>query len=131
MIAPLLGYFFCMISVLTAVAAVLTGFANISPSRRETHHLRPPVMDRTATVEIQRHSPVGKEQAPAKTVSKDALPAKDVSPATATATAEADAKKSKHYKSKVVARQHNNYGYGSWLGYAQESRYAPKGPFFQ
>src|SRR5262249_20570343 len=32
MLAPLLGYFFCMITVLTAAAVLLTGFVNISPS---------------------------------------------------------------------------------------------------
>ena len=70
-------------------------------------------------VEAQRHSPVVKEEAPAK----------DVSPVVA--TAKADAKKSKHYKPKVLARQRNNYGYGNALGYAEESRYGPSGLFFR
>jgi hypothetical protein len=70
-------------------------------------------------VETQRHSPVAKEEAPAK----------DVSPVVATATV--DAKKIKHYKPKVFARQRNNYGYGSALGYAQESGYGPRGLFFR
>jgi hypothetical protein len=47
------------------------------------------------------------------------------------ATAKAETKKSKHYKPKVFARQRDNYGYGNALGYAQESRYGPKGLFFQ
>jgi hypothetical protein len=70
-------------------------------------------------VEVQRHLPVAKEEAPAK----------DVSPVVA--AAKADTKKIKHYKPKVLARQRNNYGYGNALGYAEESRYGPRGPFFQ
>jgi hypothetical protein len=118
MLAPLLGYFFSMITVLTAAVVLLTGFVNISPSRKESHHLRPPVIDRTVMVETQRHSPVAKEEAPAK----------DVSPVVA--TAKVDAKKNKHYKPKVFARQRNNYGYGSALGYAEEPG-GPKGLFFR
>jgi hypothetical protein len=56
------------------------------------------------------------------------LPAKDVS--AVVATAKADTKKIKH-KPKVLARQRNNYGYGTALGYAEGSRYGPRGPFFQ
>ena len=119
MLAPLLGYFFCMITMLNACAVLLTGFVNISPSRKGSLHLRPPAIGRTVMVETQRLSPVAKEEAPAK----------DVSPVVA--TAKTDAKKSKHYKSNVVARQRNNYGYGTALGYAEEPRYAPRGPFFQ
>jgi hypothetical protein len=119
MIAPLLGYFFCMVTVLTAFAVLLTGFVNISPSRQGSQHLRPPAIGRTVMVETQRHSSVAKEETPAK----------DVSPVIA--TAKADTKKGKHYQAKVVARQRNNYGYGTALGYAQESGYAPRGPFFQ
>ena len=123
MVAPLLGYFFCMITMLTAVVVVLTGFSNISTSKQERHHLRPPVIGRTVTAEepAQRPSPVAKEAAPAK--------AKDVSPVVA--TAKADTKKIKHYKPKVFARQRNNFGYGNALGYAQESGYGPRGLFFR
>ena len=35
MLAPLLGYFFSMITVLTAAVVLLTGFVNISPSRKK------------------------------------------------------------------------------------------------
>ena len=107
MLAPLFGYFFCMITVLTAVVALLTSFSNISTIANGRHHLRPPVIGRTVTVEIQRHSPVAKEEASAK----------DVSPVVA--TAEADTKKIKHYKPKVFARQRDNYGYWNAPGYAQ------------
>jgi hypothetical protein len=118
MLAPLFGYFFCMITVLTAVMVLLTSFSQISRIGNGRHHLRPPVIDRTVTVEVQRHSPVAKE----------ASAAKDVTPVVA--TAKADTKKVKHYKPKVVARQRNNYGYGNARGYAQYG-YSPRGPFFQ
>jgi hypothetical protein len=118
MLASLFGYFFCMITVLTAVVALLTSFSNISTIGNGRHHLRPPVIGRTVTVEVQRHSPVAKEDASAK----------DVSPVVA--TAQADTKKLKHYKPKVFARQRNNYGYGNARGYAQYG-YGPRGPFFQ
>jgi hypothetical protein len=107
MLASLFGYFFCMITVLTAVVALLTSFSNISTIANGRHHLRPPVIGRTVTVEIQRHSPVAKEEAPVE----------DVSPVVA--TAEADTKKIKHYKPKVFARQRDNYGYWNARGYAQ------------
>jgi len=83
-------------------------------------------------VELQRHSPVANAASPAKDVApvaKEASPAKDVSPVVA--TAKADAKKIKHYKPKVLARQQNNYGYGNALGYAEESGYGPRGLFFR
>ena len=141
MLAPLLGYFFCMITMLTAVVVVLTGFSNISTLKQGRPHLRPPVIGRTVTAEepAQRPSPVAKEASPAKDASpaaKEASPAKDASPVVSTATA--DTKKSKHYKPKVLAykpkvlaRQRNNYRYGNALGYAVEYGYGPRGPFFQ
>ena len=119
MLAPLLGYFFSMITVLTAAVVLLTGFVNISPSRKESHHLRPPVIDRTVMVETQRHSPVAKEEAPAK----------DVSPVVS--TAKADTKQIKHYKPKVLARQRNNYSFGNARGYAEGSGYGPGSLFFR
>jgi hypothetical protein len=118
MLFPLLGYFFCMITVLTTVVVLLTSFSNISTFGNGRHYPRP-VIARTVTVEAQRHSPVAKE----------ASPAKDVSPVVSTAKAET--KKSKHFHPKVLARQRNNYGYGNALGYAEESGYGPRGPFFQ
>src|SRR5262245_66360838 len=98
MLAPLLGYFFCMITVLTAAAVLLTGFVNISPSRKESQHLRPPAIGQTVMVETQRHSPpAAKEVSPAKSVSS------------VVATAKADYKKIKHYKTQVLARQPHNH----------------------
>ena len=120
MLAPLVGSFLFMITVLTAAVVALNGLSNISTLGNGRHHPRPPVIGRTVMVETQRHSPP---------VAKEASPAKDVSPIVA--TAKADTKKIKHYKPKVVARQRNNYGYGNALGYAEESRYGPRGLFFR
>jgi len=109
--ASLFGYFFSMVTVLTAAVVVLTSFSNISMIGNERHHLRPPVVGRTVTVELQRHSSVAKVEAPSKGVS----PVVD--------TAKADAKASKPHK---LARQRNNYGYGNALGYAEASRNGPQ-----
>ena len=117
MLAPLFGYFFSMIAVLTAAVVVLTSFSNISMIGNGRNHLRPPVNGRTVTVELQRRSRVAKEEAPAK----------DVTPVVS--TAKADTKKSKHYKPKAFARYPNNYGYGNARGYA--SGYGPSSLFFR
>ena len=126
MLAPLLGYFFCMITVLTAVLVALTGFSNISKIGNGRHYSRWPGIGRTIMVETQRHSPpAAKEASPAKPAEKEASPAKDVSPVVA--TAKADVKASKPHK---LVRQHNNYErpgyYGNALGYAEESRNGPQ-----
>jgi hypothetical protein len=105
-----------MITMLTAVAVLLTSFSNISIGNGR-HHLRPPVIGRTVAVEVQRHSPVAKEEASAKDTPS------------IVATAKADTKQIKHYKPKVFARQHNNYGYGNALGYADQSGYGPRSLF--
>ena len=105
MLASLFGYFFSMITVLTAAVVSLTGLSNISTLGSGRHYPRPAIA-RTVTVEAQRHSPVAKE----------ASAAKDVTPVVATA---ADTKKSKHHKPKVFARQRDNYGYWNARGYAQ------------
>ncbi len=115
--ASLFGYFFCMITALTAAVVLLTGLSNISTLGNGRHYPRPAIA-RTITVELQRHSPVAKEASPAKDV-----------PLVISA-AKADTKKSKHYKPKVFARYPNNYGYGNALGYAEETGYGPRGPFF-
>ena len=118
MLASLFGYFFCMVTMLTAVVVLLSSFSSISTIGNGLHHLRPPVIGRTVTVEIQRHSPVAKAEAQAKDVS-------------AVVAAKTDTKKIKHYKPKVLARQPNNYGYGRALGYAEGFGHGPRGPFFQ
>src|SRR5215469_15544786 len=113
MLRSLFGYFFCMITMLTAVAVLMTSFPNISTTANGRNHPRRPVISRTVTVEIQRqrHSQVAKQEVPAKEV-----PAKDVTQIVA--SAKTDTKKIKHYKPKVFARQPSNYGYGNALGYA-------------
>jgi hypothetical protein len=129
MLAPL-AYFFGMIAVLTGAVVMLNGFSNISTLGNGRHYPRPAVVGRTVMVETQRHSPpAAKEASPTKSVAKEASPAKDVSPVVA--TAKADTKKNKHYKSKVVARQHNKYGNGNALGYAEEPGYGPSGLFLR
>ncbi len=115
MLAPLFGYFFGMITVLTGAVVLLTGLPNISTIGNGHHYPRPAIA-RTVTVELQRHSRVAK-----------ASPAKDVSPVVS--TAKADTKQIKHSKPKVLARQRNNYGYGTARGYA--SGYGPSSLFFR
>jgi hypothetical protein len=108
MLGSLFGYFFCMITVFTAVAVLLTGFVNIPTLGNGRHHLRPPAIGQTVTdmVETQRHSQVAKKTSAAN----------DVTPVVATANA--DTKKIKA-KPKVLARQPDNYGYRDARGYAQ------------
>jgi hypothetical protein len=48
MVAPLLGYFFCMIAVLTAVVGVMIGLSNTSTSER-VHHYPRAVVERNVT----------------------------------------------------------------------------------
>jgi len=92
------------------------GVADRPPQHFKRHYLRPAIA-RTVRVELQRHSPVAKEEASAK----------DVSPVVF--TAKADTKQIKHSKPKVLARQRNNYGYGNARGYA--SGYGPSSLFFR
>ena len=119
MLGTLFGYFFCMITVLAAAVGLMTGVSNISTLGNGRHHS--PVISRTVTVELQRHSPVAKEAS---------SPAKDISPVVS--VAKADTNKTKHHKPKVFARHpSNNYGYGNALGYAEESGYRSRGFFFR
>ena len=106
MLGSLFGYFFYVITVLTAAVVLFTGVSSVSTLGSGRHYPRSAIA-RTITVETQRHSPAAKE----------ASPAKDASPVVA--TAQADTKKIKHHQRKVVAR------------YAEESRYGPSGPFFR
>jgi hypothetical protein len=112
-LASLFGYFLCMIAMLSAVVALLTGVSNISTGNGR--HYPHAAIARTATVELQRHSPAVKEVAAAKDV-----------PVVSTAKA---GNKSKHYKTRVFARRPNN-GYGYALGYGEESG-GPRGFFFR
>jgi hypothetical protein len=101
---PLLGYFFCMIAVLTAAGGVMIGLFNTSTSR-VSHYPHPrPVIERnvTATNGEPRLFMVAPE-------TKDGSLAKNIE---AGSTEKADAKKSKPY-TKVLSRQRNNYeGHG-------------------
>ena len=117
MLAPLFGFFFCMITVLAGAVVLVNSVANISTIGNVRQHHSPPVIGRTVKVELQRHSPVVKEEASAN----------DASPVVYSANA--DSKKIKHYKPKVLARQRNNYGYGNARGYA--SGYGPSSFFFR
>src|SRR6516165_6631146 len=99
---PFLGYVIAT-TMLTAVAMLLTGLVNTATLEKGRHH-PPPVIARTAKVELQRHppvvkvappakdaSPVTKEASPAKDVSsvgKEASPAKDIPPVVSTAKAD-------------------------------------------
>jgi hypothetical protein len=116
MLAPLFGFFFGMVAVLTAAVALLTTLPNILTIGNGRHYPRHEIA-RTVRVELQRHSQVAKEASPAKDVSL------------VVSTAKADTKQIKHYKPKVLARQRNNYGYGNARGYA--SGYGPSSFFFR
>src|SRR5262249_59849208 len=118
-------------TALTAVAVLLTGLVNTATLEKGRHHPTPVIAPKVK-VEIQRHLPVAKKASLAKDdspVAKEASPAKDASPVVS--AAKAGTKKSKHYKAKVLARQHNNYRYGNALGYAEESGYGPRGLWFR
>jgi ureidoglycolate hydrolase len=114
-LASLFGYFLCMIAMLSAVVAVLTGFFNISTGNGR--HYPHAAIARTVTVELQRHPQVVKEAAPAKDVPLVVSAAKA-------------GNKSKHNKAKVFAHRPNNGGYGYALGYGEEPG-GPKGFFFR
>jgi len=120
----LLGYFFGMITILTAATGVMIGLFNFSTSEKVRHYPRP-VIERnvTATNREPRLFMVAPE-------TKSRPPAKDIEANSAAGPIEKpDAKKSKPHKPKMLARQRNNYdgrGYGNALGYAQEIQYGPK-----
>jgi hypothetical protein len=117
---PLLGYFFCMIAVLTAAVGAMIGLS--STSERVRHFPRPAVERKvTATNRQPRLFMVvpGTDASSAKNIEANSASA---------ATEKADAKKAPH-KPKVLARQRHNYerpGYGNGLGYAEETRNGPQ-----
>jgi len=123
MVLPLLGYFFCMIAVLTAAAGAMIGLFSTSTSERGHHYPRP-VVERTvnATNTEQRLFMVVPEtdRSSVKNIEANSAPVP---------TEKTDAKQNKPHKPKVLARQHNNYartGYGNALGYTEASRYGPQ-----
>ena len=108
----MLGYFFGAITAFTAVVALAIGLFNVTAAVNGPRHYPRPVIARTVT------APPAKEASPVRGVSS------------VVSTAKADTKKSKHYSPKLIARQRNSYAFGNALGYAEESGYGPKGPFF-
>jgi hypothetical protein len=124
MLLPLLGYFFCMIAVLTAAAGVMIGLFNTSTSERVRHYPRS-VVERnvTATEREPRLFMVVPETDRSSVKNVEANSA-------AVPTEKADAKASKPRKPKVLARQRNNYErpgyYGNAPGYAEASRNGPQ-----
>jgi hypothetical protein len=122
----LLGYFVCMVMVLTAAAGAMIGLFNFSTPERVGHTPHPrPAIERNVTA--TNSEPRLFMSVPDK---KDASPAKNIEANSAAVTDEkVAAKKSKPHKRKVLARQRDNYeqpGYGNALGYAQETRNGPQ-----
>jgi hypothetical protein len=123
----LLGYFLCMITVLTAAVGVMIGLFNFSNSEGALHYPRPVVQRNiTATNEEPRLFMSVPDI-------KDASPAKNVEAKSAAVLDEkADVKKSKPHRHRAIARQRNNYerpSYGTGTGYAEEFRNVPQRPF--
>jgi hypothetical protein len=123
MLVPLLGYFFCMIAVLTAVVGVMIGLSNTSTSERVRHYPRSVVEHNvTATNREPRLFMVVPETDRSSVNNIEANSA-------AASTEKADAKARKPHKPKVLARQRNNYerpGYGNALSYTEASRNGPQ-----
>jgi hypothetical protein len=116
MLLPLLGYFFCMVAVLTAAAGVMIGLFDISTSERVRHYPRA-VVERnvTATPTEPRLFMVVPERDRSSVKNGEANSA-------AVPTEKADAKANKPHKPKVLARQHQNYegrGYAMTLAHSQ------------
>jgi len=113
MVVPLLGYFFCMIAVLTAVVGVMIGLSNTSTSERVRHYPRSVVEHNvTATNREPRLFMVVPE-------TKDGSPAKSIEANSAAASTEkADTKANKPHKAKVLAH-YEGHGYAMTLGYSK------------
>ena len=113
MLLPLLGYFFCMIAVLTAAVGLMIGVFNTSKSERVRQYPRPVVERNFAAANTQpRLFMVVPETGRSSVKNVEANSA-------AVPTEKADAKANKPHKPKVLARQHQNYeghGYAMTLG---------------
>ena len=134
MVFSLLGYFVCMIIVLTAAVGAMVGLSSFSTSEGVRHYPRPaleysrPVPERNITgpnsePRLFMSVPKTKETSPAKNVDANSVAATDEN---------VDAKKSKPHRHKVLAHQRNNYerpSYANVLGYAEEFRNGPPRPF--
>ena len=113
MLLPLLGYFFCMIAVLTAAVGLMIGVFNTSKSERVRQYPHPVVERNFAAAHTQpRLFMVVPE-------TKDGSLAKNTEANSTSVPTEKDAKANKPRKPKVLARQHQNYerhGYAMTLG---------------
>ena len=120
MLLPLLGYFFCMIAVLTAAVGLMIGVFNTSKSERVRQYPRPVVEGNLAAANTQPRLfmvvPETKDGSLAKNTEANS---------TSVPTEKADATAKKPRKPKVLARQHQNYeghGYAMTLGYSEGRR---------
>jgi hypothetical protein len=129
---PLLGFFFCVIAVLTAVAGTISFFST-SRSERVYHYPRP-VVERNITATNSKPRlfmvvPDTKDPSSAKETEASPASIPTASPAS-NPTEKADTAKNKLHKPKVLARLRNNYErpgyYGNAPGYAEESRNGPQ-----
>jgi hypothetical protein len=102
MLVSLLGYFFFMITTLTAFLALLVGFFDSNSSLGKGHYSSPAIVHTVSAEDGARwHSATGKEALPVPAI--------------------AAVKEPTPHKPKVLARQRNNYeqpGSGNALGYA-------------
>ena len=142
MALPLLGFFFCVIAVLTAVAGVTISFFGNSTSARIQHYPRP-VVERNVTAtnseprlfmvvpETKNGSPT-KDGSPVKNIVEANSAAVEANSAAVPAQ-KAEVKKNRPHKPKVFGRLRNNYErpayYGNAQGYAEEFRNGPQRPF--
>ena len=130
---PLLGFFFCMVAVLTAAVSVMIGFFDTSTSGRVHQYPRPVVERDIAPTNSESHLfmvvPDTKDQSPAKKTEAHPASIPTASPAS-NPTEKADTAKNKPHKPKVFVRLRNNYErpgyYGNAPGYAEESRNGPQ-----
>ena len=129
MVFSLLGYFLCMVLVLTAAAGAMIGLFNFSTPERMSHTPHPrPAIERNVTA--TNSEPRLFMSVPD---TKGASPTKNIEASSAAAPDEkAEAKKSKPHKHKLLARQRNNYeprGYWNAPSYADAYRNGPQRPW--
>jgi hypothetical protein len=119
----LLGYFVCMIMVLTAAVGVMIGLSNFSTSEKVHHYPRPAIeRNFTATNSEPRlfmSVPDTKDGSPTKNIGASSAP-----------NEQTEAKASGTRKHKAIARQRNNYERPSFeMGYAEYTRNGVQRPF--
>jgi hypothetical protein len=122
MVFSLLGYFVCMITVLTAAMGAMIGLFNSSTSEKAHHYPRPVLEHNVTAINTE---PRLFMVAPG---TKDASPAKNIEANSAVAPDEqAEAKKGTLHKQKAIARNHDyeRPSYGNAMGYAEYIRQRP------